>query len=71
MKSKSIISLIVAVIILAAAFVAYTADRDSDIGEKKEEADDESSPTLGNISTFGRAVNVFSFNFFKELYAEN
>ena len=71
MKSKSIVSLIVAVIILAAAFVVYTVNRDSDIGEKEEEADDESSPALGNISTFGRAVNVFSFNFFKELYAEN
>ena len=71
MKSKSIVSLIVAVIILAAAFVVYTVDRDSDIGEKEEEADDESSPALGNISTFGRAVNVFSFNFFKELYAGN
>jgi serpin B len=71
MKSYPILALIAAMVILAAAIVVISLNRGFDVDVKQDEVDNDSTFALGNISIFGNAVNVFSFDLFKELYAEN
>lgn len=67
MKKNQILSIIIALIIIGAAFfIAIQYQLSKDITEEEKISDDDTPTAVGNLS-FNDAVNAFAFNFFKEL----
>lgn len=71
MKTKAIGAIIVILILIVTSFFVLTTDFEdkSDITETIP-PEDNTLPSLGNITSFDEAVNAFAFNFYREFYTD-
>ena len=71
MKSKILIAIVMAVILIGSAVMLSTYYEDeTDPSEEKTPSENGSDPVLGNITSFDDAINGFSFDLFKEFMAD-
>jgi len=71
MKSKILIAIVMAAILIGSAVMLSTYYEDETTpSEEKGPSENGSDPVLGNITSFDDAVNGFSFDLFKEFMAD-
>jgi len=71
MKSKILIAIVMAVILIGSAVMLSTYyENETDPSEEKTPSENGSDPVLGNITSFDDAINGFSFDLFKEFMAD-